>query len=175
MRVTCQKGLNGLPPALARWQLLQSVSSRSSYQGRPIRHVRGLPLDIHCPFDRAEPGPHLRSELERSSTPELLRELAEADPVGYEQIDHNNRRRIVRAVEIVRLTCKPFSLQRADWRLARRNESESGPPRLPCDGLNPARERASARIHPTPGPCSVGPCRRCVCVCVWGCVCLCVS
>lgn len=66
--------------------------------------------------------PNLRNELERLPTPELLRELAEADPVGYEHIDRNNRRRVIRALEIIRLTGMPFSRQRADWRLTKPND-----------------------------------------------------
>jgi tRNA dimethylallyltransferase len=35
--------------------------------------------------------------------------------VTLDQIDIQNRRRLVRAVEVIRLTGKPFSLQRAKW------------------------------------------------------------
>lgn len=41
----------------------------------------------------------LREELENFSTEDLLTELKEHDPITYEKIDKNNRRRIVRAVE----------------------------------------------------------------------------
>jgi tRNA dimethylallyltransferase len=47
--------------------------------------------------------------------PELLRELAERDPATYERIDRQNLRRVLRAIEVIRLTGKPFSAQRADW------------------------------------------------------------
>src|SRR5207249_4195792 len=57
----------------------------------------------------------LRAELEAAPLPELLRELAARDPVTYEKIDRQNPRRIIRAVEVIRLTGKPFSQQRADW------------------------------------------------------------
>jgi tRNA dimethylallyltransferase len=57
----------------------------------------------------------LRAQLEGSPLPELLAELAEKDPVTYEKIDRNNPRRIVRAVEVIRLTGKKFSEQRAEW------------------------------------------------------------
>ncbi len=67
--------------------------------------------------------PDLRKELECLSTAEILRELAEADPVGYEQIDRNNGRRLVRALEIIRLTGKPFSIQRANWLPTKRNDT----------------------------------------------------
>lgn len=58
----------------------------------------------------------LRAELEATPLNELLRELAERDPVTYEKIDRANPRRIIRAVEVIRLTGKPFSTQRATWK-----------------------------------------------------------
>jgi tRNA dimethylallyltransferase len=59
--------------------------------------------------------PKLRAELEAAPLDNLLRELHERDPAAYEQIDKKNPRRIVRAVEVIRLTGRPFSHQRADW------------------------------------------------------------
>ncbi len=58
------------------------------------------------PADRA-----LRTQLERLPLPELLAELAERDPVAYERIDRQNPRRVIRAVEVIRLTGRPFSEQ----------------------------------------------------------------
>jgi tRNA dimethylallyltransferase len=57
----------------------------------------------------------LRAELEQMPLPELLRELAERDPVTFARIDQRNPRRIVRALEVIRLTSRPFSEQRAAW------------------------------------------------------------
>ncbi len=57
----------------------------------------------------------LRAALEATPLPELLRELAAHDPVTYERIDRRNLRRVIRALEVIRLTGKPFSAQRADW------------------------------------------------------------
>jgi tRNA dimethylallyltransferase len=59
--------------------------------------------------------PVLRAELEAAPVDELLRELAERDPVTYATIDRENPRRVVRAVEVLRLTGRPFCEQRADW------------------------------------------------------------
>jgi tRNA dimethylallyltransferase len=59
--------------------------------------------------------PALRSELEAAPLAELLRELAERDPVTFARIDQRNARRVVRALEVIRLTGKPFSGQRASW------------------------------------------------------------
>jgi len=57
----------------------------------------------------------LRSELEALPLDELLIELSEKDPATFEVIDRNNPRRVVRAVEVIRLTGRPFSEQRSDW------------------------------------------------------------
>jgi tRNA dimethylallyltransferase len=57
----------------------------------------------------------LRATLEQIPLRELLRELAERDPQTYVRIDRQNLRRVIRAVEVIRLTNKPFSQQRALW------------------------------------------------------------
>jgi len=59
--------------------------------------------------------PAVRAELERLPLEQLLAELAERDPVLHERIDRANRRRIERALEVIRLTGRPFSAQRAAW------------------------------------------------------------
>jgi tRNA dimethylallyltransferase len=60
--------------------------------------------------------PELRAELEAASFEALLRELRERDPAAYEKIDKQNPRRVIRAVEVIRLTGKKFSEQRAEWK-----------------------------------------------------------
>ncbi len=51
----------------------------------------------------------LRAELEALPLQELLEELKERDPVIYGKIDKKNPRRVIRAVEVLRLTGKPLS------------------------------------------------------------------
>jgi tRNA dimethylallyltransferase len=51
----------------------------------------------------------LRAELETTPLGKLLEELRKRDPVTYEKIDRKNPRRVIRAVEVIRLTGKPFS------------------------------------------------------------------
>ncbi len=65
--------------------------------------------------DSPPSAPALRAELERSPLPELLRELEQRDPATFEHIDRQNPRRVVRALEVIRLTGRPFSSQRAVW------------------------------------------------------------
>ncbi|MBU6402433.1 MAG: tRNA (adenosine(37)-N6)-dimethylallyltransferase MiaA [Verrucomicrobia bacterium] len=59
--------------------------------------------------------PLLRARLEATDLAELLAELRERDPAGYASIDRNNPRRVIRALEVIRLTGRPFSEQRAAW------------------------------------------------------------
>jgi len=57
----------------------------------------------------------LRAELEAAPLEILLAELRERDPATFDKIDRQNPRRVVRAMEVIRLTGKPFSEQRSDW------------------------------------------------------------
>jgi tRNA dimethylallyltransferase len=67
----------------------------------------------------APPGdPKLRTELEAAPLGELLRELEARDPLTFQTIDRQNPRRVIRAVEVIRQTGRPFSEQRAKWRKA---------------------------------------------------------
>src|SRR5664280_3565876 len=88
----------------------------------------------------------LRTALRATPLPELLRELAERDPVTYERIDRQNPRRIIRAIEVIRLTGQPFSAQRADWQHATRNTQHAAH----CIGLARSsadlRQRIDARV-----------------------------
>lgn len=57
----------------------------------------------------------LRAELAALPLETLLAELRERDLETFAAIDRKNSRRVVRAVEVIRLTGRPFSEQRADW------------------------------------------------------------
>jgi tRNA dimethylallyltransferase len=57
----------------------------------------------------------LRAELEAAPIEELLRELEQRDPATFAKIDRKNPRRVIRAIEVLRLTGRPFSSQRANW------------------------------------------------------------
>ncbi len=73
------------------------------------------------------------------------------DPVTYERIDRQNPRRVIRAIEVIRLTGKPFSAQRADWQ-----PSHPRPSTLdPLASASPALRRI-CNGESTPGltPCS---------------------
>ena len=57
----------------------------------------------------------VRAEMEAMDLETLVAELLEHDPATHGTIDRQNRRRVARAVEVIRLTGKPFSEQRAEW------------------------------------------------------------
>jgi tRNA dimethylallyltransferase len=57
----------------------------------------------------------VRAQLEATPLPELLRELELRDPVTFARIDRANPRRVVRALEVIRLTGRPYSVQRTGW------------------------------------------------------------
>lgn len=65
----------------------------------------------------------LRAELEAVPLERLLEELHERDPATFEKIDRKNPRRVIRAIEVIRLTGKKFSDQRAEWKPAFTMES----------------------------------------------------
>jgi tRNA dimethylallyltransferase len=66
--------------------------------------------------------PQLRAQLAAAPLEELLEELARCDAATFESIDRKNPRRVIRAVEVIRLTGRPFSEQRARWGNAPANQ-----------------------------------------------------
>jgi tRNA dimethylallyltransferase len=99
----------------------------------------------------------LRAELETMPLPGLLAELAEKDSVTYEKIDRNNFRRVVRAIEVIRLTGKKFSEQRAKWQtlgaaasrrqVGEHDEQASETPALPDSARIFGFSRPNADLH----------------------------
>ena len=67
-------------------------------------------LDTFPPND-----PVLRASLAQAPLSSLLEELEQSDPNWFQQIDQQNPRRVIRAIEIIRLTGKTVSEQRTTW------------------------------------------------------------
>jgi tRNA dimethylallyltransferase len=111
-------------------------------RGKPIIVVGGTGLYVkaltHGIAELPGANAKLREKLEGTTSEELFRSLRKLDRIGAEKIDRQNRRRLVRAVEVCLLTGKPFSTQRTEW-----NES------APTDGVLLERNRAElyARIN----------------------------
>ncbi|MFH2105417.1 MAG: tRNA (adenosine(37)-N6)-dimethylallyltransferase MiaA [Parcubacteria group bacterium] len=57
------------------------------------------------------PDKKLRQKLEKKSEVELVAKLQKLDPVSAQKIDPQNRRRLIRAIEVCQITGKPFSEQ----------------------------------------------------------------
>lgn len=62
-------------------------------------------------FSEAKPNLELRAQLSALGVKELQEWLKEIDPEAYELIDIQNPRRLVRAIEVVKTTGKPWSSQ----------------------------------------------------------------
>lgn len=82
---------------------------------RPIL-VGGSGLYVRAALDRLEIPPtdpvvraRLQEELERVGTEDMFARLEQLDPVAAQAIQPNNGRRVVRALEVVELTGRPFS------------------------------------------------------------------
>jgi tRNA dimethylallyltransferase len=78
--------------------------------------------------------PKLRAKLNALSMDALRSQLADLDPETARKIDMNNRRRLVRALEIC-LTGKPASAQRKQWAVA--GIVDPGPPRSASAAAGP--------------------------------------
>ena len=88
----------------------------------------------------------LRATLLETPLPLLLEELKNRDPQLHSQIDVRNPRRVVRALEVLRLTGKPYSEQRAVWR--------AKPDRIPGRAVSSGQrtlffgfDRSSGELH----------------------------
>jgi len=63
-------------------------------------------------FPKLKPSKKLRNQLEKKSVEELFKVYKKLDPKGAKLIDKKNKRRLVRAIEVSKLTKKPFWQQR---------------------------------------------------------------
>lgn len=68
-------------------------------------YIRAITEGINIP--EIKPDWKLRKELEKKSTEELFTELEKIDPQRAKNIDAKNKRRLIRAIEIIRKTGKP--------------------------------------------------------------------
>lgn len=131
-----KKEMRGIPH-----HLLDIVSSKrqftvAQYQTRAIqviteiRHrgklpilVGGTPFYVYAVVDNlrlpeVKPNPRLRAELEKISPDQLLAKLQKLDPGRAKALEHSsgqekNKRRLIRALEIIMATGKPVPKQKA--------------------------------------------------------------
>lgn len=79
-------------------------------------------------------------QFEREGLPPLLAELQAADPLHYQEVDRNNYKRVLHAVEICRQTGRPYS----DYRT---HTPKQRPFRILKIGLNRDRDILCERIN----------------------------
>jgi tRNA dimethylallyltransferase len=123
-------------------------------RGKRALIVGGTPLYLKALLFGLFSGPpadhEMRQELEREAeehgVPELHRRLGEVDPDAAARLHPNDLRRIVRALEVFRLTGKPISLLQEQWQKELPAQSAIG-----CWWLDRPRaelfERINARVE----------------------------
>lgn len=79
--------------------------------------VGGTALYVYAVIDNwlippVPPHDKLRACLEKQSAAKLYKQLLKKDPAAKEFVDPQNKRRVIRALEIIAVTKKPFSEQR---------------------------------------------------------------
>src|SRR5579884_4055362 len=112
-------GLNETFDAARFVRLAKAAAKEIHSRGRIAIFCGGTGLYFKAFLDGVGDAPPadaaLRAKLEATPLPELLEELQRRDPVTFDKIDRKNPRRVIRALEVIRLTGKPFSEQRANW------------------------------------------------------------
>ncbi|MFL2910489.1 MAG: tRNA (adenosine(37)-N6)-dimethylallyltransferase MiaA [Limisphaerales bacterium] len=82
----------------------------------------------------------LRDELAQMPIESLVAELRIKDPEAAKQVDLKNPRRLLRAIEVIRLTGRPYSEQRIGW-----NNVDKAPQNLFC--ISREVDVLNQRIH----------------------------
>lgn len=88
-------------------------------------------------FPKLRPSQKLRKDLEQKTTKELFAIYKKLDPTGAKQIDKNNKRRLVRAIEVCKITGQPF------WEQRQKADPLFDVLQI---GLNPPKEELEKRI-----------------------------
>jgi len=73
-------------------------------------YIQAIVDNLQIP--KIKPNKKLRNQLEKLSNQELFKQLKKLDPLTAAAIDQQNKRRLIRALEVCLITKKPFSEQR---------------------------------------------------------------
>jgi len=125
-------------------RLAKSASESISSRGRIPIFCGGTGLYFRALMEGLGNSPPsdelLRDELSLLPFESLVTELKIKDPKAAKQIDLKNPRRVLRAVEVIRLTGRPYSEQRIGWEKLKR-----APENLFC--INREVDVLNQRIH----------------------------
>jgi tRNA dimethylallyltransferase len=89
----------------------------------------------------------LKNELALRGAPPLMEELAVADPVSASRIHINDEYRLLRALEVYRLTGRPLSSYASPWNEQSGSSPDNSPFRFLIVGLRRNREELYRRIN----------------------------
>lgn len=129
-------GLDEMFDAAQFVQLAKKAEQEIQERGRTAIFCGGTGLYFKAYLEGLGEAPpadlKLRAELEATPQEELLKEIELKDPVLYARMDRQNFRRVLRALEVIRLTGQPYSSQRARWtrQTATDAAEEGGKPRV---------------------------------------------
>ena len=99
--------------------------------------INGIDIMPNTPLDLRQ---SLQNELEEKGLESLLEELRTKDEEYYKEVDKQNSRRVLRALEVIRITNKPFSAFRKNQNIKRNFD-------IKIIGLERNRENLVERIN----------------------------
>lgn len=99
--------------------------------------INGIDIMPNTPLDLRQ---SLQNELKEKGLESLLEELRVKDEEYYKEVDKQNSRRVLRALEVIRLTNKPFSSFRKNQNIKRNFD-------IKIIGLERNREKLVDRIN----------------------------
>jgi len=104
-----------------------AVIADARRRGVPLIATGGTPMYYKALFEGLFEGPGaddaVRARLNEQPLEELHARLARIDPAAADRIHRNDRRRLVRALEVFELTGQPISQQQQQWGSALRHEA----------------------------------------------------
>ena len=96
-----------------------AVIADATSRGVHLVAVGGTPMYFKALFEGLFEGPSadaaLRDELAARPVESLAEEVGRIDPAAALRIDRNDQRRLIRAIEVFRLTGKPISDHQREW------------------------------------------------------------
>lgn len=95
-------------------------------------------------FESPVPDPDLRAQLQMLANDELHAELRRVDPAAADRIHPNDRRRVIRAIEVHRQMGAPISELQQQWDRSRRTDALLVALMWPTEAIN---RRINARVR----------------------------